>query len=88
MTTATTTFKAGSIYSCRSACDHNCVWSFRVIRRTAKSVWIAPVRRGEVLADEMTRKAVTVSHYDDTEIVYPLGKYSMAPVLGADNCCD
>ena len=69
-------FKVGKEYSCRSICDYECVWLFNVIKRTAKSIWIKD-SRGDVI-----RKKISL--YDNTEIVYPLGRYSMCPVLKAN----
>ena len=31
-------FEVGNIYACRSACDHDCIWYFRVVDRTMKNV--------------------------------------------------
>ena len=70
-------FKAGETYECRSICDHNCVWSFVVVRRTAKTVWIQEDGKGEV-----KRKGIYV--YNDIEKIRPFGSYSMAAVLSAD----
>lgn len=60
----------------RSVCDHNCVWYAQVLKRTAKYVtlYVAHVgnKRCKVHTDE-----------DGNEYVYPLGQYSMAPVMRA-----
>ena len=71
------TFKTGKRYGTASACDHNCIFKFTVTRRTDKSVWIT----GESVHNE--RRKIEV--YNDEETIYPLGKYSMAPVLGAND---
>ena len=68
------TFKIGKTYTMRSACDHNCVWSFEVIRRTAKSVWL-------VVDGKESRFNIKI--WGDEETVKPLGNYSMCPILGA-----
>jgi len=71
-------FETGKTYSTRSICDHNCIFSFEILRRTAKSVWIKdrddnnkPVRRG-------------IEVWRDVESFYPFGKYSMAAIISAD----
>ncbi len=81
-TNNTTNFQAGSMYFCRSACDHNCIWYYTVIRRTAKSVWLK--ESGKHAPDKVTRRTVKMDHSDRTEYVLPEGYYSMCPFLSAD----
>lgn len=68
-------FEVGVSYFCRSACDSECIWHFRIIRRTASSVWIEvdgkPCRRG-------------IRVWDGIEKFDPFGRYSMSPVVSAD----
>jgi hypothetical protein len=72
----TKTFKVGQTYSERSICDHNCIFSFTILARTAKSVTVNvhgnTVRRG-------------LSVYDGIEQFKPFGSYSMCAVIGADD---
>jgi len=68
-------FEVGKTYTVTSICDHECVFSFRINRRTAKSVWITGGR-----VHNERRK---ISIWDGSEVIYPLGKYSMAPMLRA-----
>lgn len=70
-------FETGKEYICRSVCDYDCTWTFKVLKRTAKSIWIKDSHTGEEV-----RKAVKV--YDDCEQINPLGSYSMAPILTAE----
>ena len=67
-------FEVGKKYNCRSFCDHDCIWTLEVIARTAKTITLSgdcePVRR-------------TVAVMDGIEFVFPLGHYSMAPILRA-----
>lgn len=35
-----TKFETGKSYSVRSACDYNCVWTYEVIERTAKTITV------------------------------------------------
>ena len=67
-------FIVGETYSCRSICDYECIYSFEILKRTAKCVWIK--YHGEV-----TRRTVRLS--DDVECIDPHGRYSMSPVLRA-----
>ena len=68
-------FIVGQEYSTRSACDYNCIFRFRVTKRTEKSIWIAE-------HDDAPRMR-RVEIYDGMETIYPYGKYSMAPILRA-----
>ncbi|WP_421878350.1 hypothetical protein [Pacificispira sp.] len=72
----TTTFETGKTYYCRSVCDHDCIWTFTVERRSQSSVWLTD-RRGNT-------KRRTIKVGAGTEFCFPLGRYSMAPVLSAD----
>lgn len=69
-------FKVGRTYSVRSICDHDCIFSFEVLRRSAKTITIknhgSEVRR-------------TVRVVDDVEACDPFGRYSMSPVLQAND---
>jgi hypothetical protein len=72
-----TKFAVGKVYSMSSPCDHNCIWTYEVIKRTEKTI---------VLQDEYGKvKRCRISEWRDCERVLPLGSYSMAPVLSADN---
>jgi hypothetical protein len=70
-----TTFEIGKTYSTRSACDWNCIFSFTILARTAKSVTVEvhgkTVRRG-------------LSICDGVEEFKPFGSYSMAAIISAD----
>lgn len=73
-------FEIGNTYSMRSACDHECVWTYTVTERTAQTITISD---GKV--SKKCRISKDVSEYRNAETVYPLGKYSMCPMLSADN---
>lgn len=73
-----TKFTPGTIYATRSICDYNCVFSFTVVRRTAKFITI------EDKFGEAKRVGVSEGYDGGYEIAYPLGKFSMAPLLRAD----
>ena len=69
-------FEIGKTYSTRSACDHDCVFSFTVVARTAKRLTLRDGRGNEF--------ARGVSEWEGAETCLPLGRYSMAPVISAD----
>lgn len=69
-------FEVGKIYSCRSACDHDCIFSFKVVKRTEKTVWLEAYGK-------VTARRVRISAYDKCEACDPHGIYSMSPVLHA-----
>jgi len=75
MTGTITRFETNRIYMKRSTCDYNCVFAFRVIKRTAKRITI----------EDAHGKIVTkgVSIYNGAESCYPNGNYSMAVVINA-----
>ena len=69
------TFETGKTYSCGSIGDHNCIWSFKVVKRTSKTITI------ESEDFQTVRRAISI--YDNGEVIHPLSKYSMAPILRA-----
>ena len=75
--TATTQFKTGETYGCRSICDYNCIWTFTIVKRTAKFISIKDSD------GKITR--VGVKTWDGVERAYPLGQFSMAPSIYADD---
>lgn len=72
-----TTFEVGAKYSMNSACDHNCVWTYEIVKRTKATVTIR---------DEYGKETRCKIHteYSESEYIYPLGKYSMCPILRAE----
>lgn len=73
---ATQAFAVGKTYSTRSACDHNCVFRFAIVKRTAKMITFT------YLGKQHTRG---VRVRDGVEVCLPLGSYSMAPVITAND---
>lgn len=67
-------FEAGKTYTTRSICDHDCVISVTIEKRTAKTV--SATVRGEL-------KTFRVAEYDGAEYIKPWGSYSMAPMIRA-----
>ena len=72
-------FEVGKLYQMASPCDHNCIWRYTVTARTKATITLVSVR-GEVLKCRISKD----SNYTGVETVYPLGKYSMCPVLNAE----
>ncbi len=68
-------FSVGQKLTARSVCNHDCIYSGVVIKRTPKFVTIEIKGYGE--------RRVKVHVYDDYEMVFPLGRYSMAPIFKA-----
>ena len=73
------TFEIGKTYSMRSACDHECVWTYEVIARTASTITITNGK--ETKTCRINKK---YSEYRSAETILPLGKYSMCPMLSAE----
>lgn len=71
-------FKVGRQYSMRSACDHDCVWTYQVVARTRCTITIVS-HRG-------VRQVCRVRNSErlGAECCNPLGRYSMSPVLSAE----
>ena len=68
----TNQFEAGKTYWTRSIVDADTIITVSVASRTAKTI----------VTDK--GKRLRVSLYDGVEQVSPWGRYSMAPVVGAD----
>jgi hypothetical protein len=66
-------FEPGKTYSTRSIGDHNCIISVTIANRTAKTVTTT------------AGKTFRVSLYEGNEQIKPWGRYSMAPIIGADD---
>lgn len=71
-------FEVGKEYSMRSICNHDCVWTYTVTARTAQTITITDGK--EVKKCRVSKKT---SEYRNSETIFPLGQYSMAPMLSA-----
>jgi hypothetical protein len=70
-------FVIGQELSVRSLGDWDCVFRFKVVKRTAKFV---------TLLYHGIESKVAIRHWSDgCEYCYPLGTYSMAPALRSDS---
>lgn len=72
-------FEIGKTYTMASPCDRNCVWTYTVTKRTAKTITIS-----DGTETKTCRVNVQVSEDRNAEIIFPLGRYSMCPALSAD----
>jgi hypothetical protein len=70
------TFQVGKTYATASACDNECIFSFRILARTAKQVTVQ-------VHDKIVRRGVYV--YEGVEQFKPFGTYSMCAIIGADD---
>ena len=74
-------FEVGKTYSCRSICDHDCIWNFKVISRTDKRITLQN-DGGKITVKGIQQKA---SEHFECEICTPFGNYSMCPSLWANS---
>ena len=72
------TFEINKTYSMRSICDHECVWTYTVVARTATTITITDGKE-----TKKCRINKAISEYRNAETIFPLGRYSMCPVLSA-----
>lgn len=72
-------FEIGKSYSMSSCCDHNCIWTYTVVARTAKTVTLSDGKK-----EKKCRINKQSSEFFKAEAVYPLGQYSMCPILTAE----
>lgn len=75
-------FKIGHSYYMRSIGDHDCVWGYIVTARTKSTITIRQLGR---LEQNTYRISKQTSIYRNAESVYPLGRYSLCPILSADH---
>lgn len=71
-------FEVGKKYYMRSICNSECIWTYTVTARTAQTVTITD-------GEKVQKCRIIKPHFaDEGEAVYPLGKYSMCPMLRAE----
>ncbi len=71
-------FEVGKEYKMKSICNRDCIWSYTVISRTAQTITVTDGKKTLKL-----RVIKKLSEYRGAESVYPLGQYSMSPILSA-----
>ena len=74
-----TKFEIGKTYSMSSPCDHNCIWTYTVVARTAQTITLSDGKQ-----TKKCRIHKMYSEYNKVETVFPLGQYSMCPILTAE----
>lgn len=70
-------FKIGGTYYTRSICDHNCIYTVEVLKRTAKTI------TAKVDGREVKTLRISINHRCTAEMVRPHGTYSMAAIVDA-----
>lgn len=70
-------FEIGKTYTMASPCDRNCVWTYTVTKRTAKTI-------SDGTETKTCRVNTQVSEDRNAETIFPVGRYSMCPALSAD----
>lgn len=71
-------FEVGKTYYTRSICNHDCIFSVKVLKRTAKTV--------VVLKDGKEKRCkISLSYTGKEETIAPWGIYSMCPIIGAES---
>lgn len=71
------TFQVGHTYWDRSACDHECIYRFTILARTAKTVTIN-------VHGKIVRRGLSPDWKGTAETFSPFGRYSMSAVISAD----
>ena len=72
-------FEVGKSYFARSACDHECLFTYTVTSRTAKTVTLYDIKMKFTIG----KRKITVIGNEET--IHPCGRYSMAPIVRASN---
>ena len=73
------TFQIGTVYTTGESRDY--IWRFVVVSRTAKFITIK-----DILSGDTKRVGVKTDSWNNSNVerAYPLGTYSMAPSIHAD----
>ena len=71
-----TKFNVGQTYSTRSIGDWNCIFSFTILARTAKTVTVN-------VSGKTVKRGLSV--WEDVEQFKPFGTYSMCAIISADD---
>lgn len=70
-------FQVGKTYATRSICDHDCIFSFVILSRTAKTVTVN-------VHGKVVRRGLSTNWDGTAEAFSPFGRYSMSAVISAD----
>jgi hypothetical protein len=74
-------FEVGKEYFARSLCDHDCIYRFTVVSRTAKQVTLRSKNETKTIVRGVKEMR---TDYSNCETCMPHGNYSMAACLHAD----
>lgn len=69
-------FQVGHTYQTRSICDHDCIFSFTIHARTAKTVTVD-------VHGKRVKRGIQV--WNGVEQFKPFGNYSMCAIISADH---
>jgi hypothetical protein len=69
-------FQVGKTYATRSICDYECIFSFVILGRTAKTITTN-------IHGKVVKRGLSI--WEGNEQFSPYGRYSMAPIVGADD---
>lgn len=75
-------FEVGKSYGGRFVCNSDSGFSYKVIARTEKTVTIQEELGHNKFEGEI--KKCRIKMFFDAESIYPMGRYSMCPVLHAE----
>lgn len=67
-------FEVGATYQTRSICNHDCIFTIKVIKRTDKTV---------VVEEDGKQTRCKIHNISGEETIFPHGRYSMCPVFHA-----
>jgi hypothetical protein len=70
-----TAFVVGRTHAQRSICDYECVFSFTILARTAKTVTVN-------VHGDVVRRGLSI--WNGVEQFKPFGNHSMCAIIGAD----
>lgn len=77
-------FECGKIYATRFIGDHNAILKIKILSRTEKTV------KYIILGWPQSNRPIRTARpfiFNRKESIYPLGKYSMAPIIDAGDRC-
>lgn len=74
-------FEVGKTYFARSNCDWDCIYSWKVISRTEKTVTLEDTATHAI----HRRKLLDNRYNPNAEWCLPKGSYSMCPVIDAND---
>ena len=75
-----TKFETNKTYKTRSVCDHNCIISVTIAKRTAKTVTLTNDKTTDI---ESRGKTYRLREWNNVETFAPWGTYSMSPLIRA-----